>query len=149
MQPRKNQTLIIIGVIVVLGLFGLGLLANRKQPAQHSAPTETSQTELTSAVIIDNTDKLSSILLPEQYAATQDTLSSYIHTHIDKNIDHATITTTPKVADDGTVSFKIKTDNPTREFTVQIGRKKFDSITVTVPETSYSQVVKVYGQGQD
>jgi hypothetical protein len=146
---KNNRLLIAIGLAVFVVILGIGFLVNRNAPQPQSGPSsEKNEVELTGTIIIDNTDKLSAAMLSEQYSATYDALVNYIHERIDKKIEHAQIVGDPEVAGDGTISFKVKTDNPSKEFSVIVERKVFDKIVVKIPESNFSQTITIYGQGQ-
>jgi hypothetical protein len=122
-------------MIVALFIFGRG------GPKQVSTAPELSGP---GTVIIDNTDRLSEILLPEQYQALSNALAVYIQVNVDPKIVHATIVGQPSVAANASVSFTLKTDKPSVSLDVSVDRSNFDKLIMTIPAKSYSQVIPVF-----
>jgi len=130
-----------IGLAVVLVILLVLFITHSNSPKHLSDAPEASGP---GTVIIDNTDKLSDILLPEQYQALSNALAAYIQTKVNFKIDHATVIGQPNVANNGNVNFTIKTDRPVTTFEVSVDRSNFDSLIMTIPANSYSQVIPVF-----
>jgi hypothetical protein len=130
------STAVVFALLLALAVF---LILRDNQPE-----LPVTEAEGPGTVIIDNTDELSSILLGLQYQATSDFVVGYIQKEIDKNIEHAVIVGSPVVNNNGSVDFKVKTDNPEVEFTVHIDRSSVKNLTLQVKGTDYKKTVKVY-----
>ncbi len=139
MEKRKKLVIaIIIGFLAIVVLMVIFGLSDNGKPR----PTES---EGPGTVVIDNTLELSNLLLKSQYGAINEELVSYIQSHVDKKIEHATIKGNPVVNHDGSISFKVETENPNKVFTVLIDRSgPQNQIIFTVPEANYSKTLKVY-----
>jgi hypothetical protein len=140
-MDKKRRSLIIASafvfiIILVLSVFVLGRHKQGPQPVPEAGRPGT--------VIIDNTTGLSNILLPEQYQALSNALAVYIQTKVDPGIDHATIAGQPSIAQDGSVTFTIKTDKPSRLVQVSVDRSNFDHLIMNIPSDNYSQIVPVF-----
>ena len=93
---NNKKPVIIVGIIAVIFLGILIILQTKstdnkaKQTVKNGPATELSQTEIANTVIIDNTDRLSAILLTEQYSAVYYTLVQYLQ-FMDKTNDYSVI----------------------------------------------------------
>jgi|SRR3989344_566644 len=147
---NNKKPVIIVGIIAVIFLGILIILQTKstdnkaKQTVKNGPATELSQTEIANTVIIDNTDRLSAILLTEQYSAVYYTLVQYLQ-FMDKTNDHAVIVGETKVEKDSSVTFKVKTDKPDKTFSVILVRN-YDTgkITLKIPDFDYETVIEVY-----
>lgn len=145
----SKRRLIILAVAFIILLL-MGVLVFRRPSTNHTKPTETSEVDIAGTVIIDNTDRLSKILLSEQYAAVYEALATYIRDNINKSIEHATIISQPLVARDGSVSFTLITDKPETTFKVILDRSsKVGNITIRIPSHNYKKTLNVFSQTGD
>ena len=142
---KNNRSLLIAGM-VVLGLVTIMYFAFRSTPQQYS-PTSPKEPERggPKTVLLQNTTRLSQILLAEQFLTVKQQLQVYILTKVSTGANTAKVSDV-KVAPDGSVNFTVAVEN-SKTFAVKVDRSKFDRITFTVPQDNYQTTAKVYGAG--
>lgn len=139
---RRRSLFIIVMFIAVLAPVFIYLIFHSPQKSTRTQVVTEADTPGT--VIIDNTDYLSSILLPEQYTALSNELASYIQTKVDSSSSHASIVGKPVIAGDGSISFTLKVDPSGKQLGVNVDRSQFDKITVKIPGDNYVNTVPIF-----
>ncbi len=136
-----------IAIAVVVATLTLGMLYVFR-PNQQVTYTNTSTKEPERGSgqpsFIDDKNKLSDLLLPEQYLATRDEMISYATATYGKGIKSITIVGDPTVDTDGSVLVKVQIVDKNKQFTVKIVREAYDTLVFTVPAANYSKNLNIY-----
>ena len=140
---RKHKLLVFGGVVVAIIL--AALVFTLKSPDKQTLPV--TEVDGPGTVIIDNTDRLSGVLLAEQYTVVHEELVKYIETKIDENIEHAFIVDGLKINNDGIIEFTVRTKAPEKTFTVKLDRiKYFNKVIFSISADHYKKTLPVYNK---
>lgn len=147
-KNNKQFKFIAAAIFFVVALFFIFVIARSNNKS--TEPTEESVVSLADTVIIDNTTKLSDVLLAEQYSAVYETTADYIRSEIGKSIESARIIGTPSLLKNGNVVFEVSTVNPSKSFRVVLDRTRANGvIEYSIPADKYRKVIDVFGEYQD
>lgn len=143
LRDRRKRVFIIIGGVVTVLLFLVVLLISNQPPRTHDPESHDA-----GIVIVDDKGLLQDVLFELQYYAVIAAVSDYIRSDMDASVDTAEIVGEPSFPQNGIINAKFKTDNPEKEFTIQIDRTvDFDTLLFSVPERNYKKTLQVY-QGE-
>lgn len=130
---------ILLAAIFVVVLIVIGSHSGPKKDA-----TISSQTEI-GPMAFDNTAELEKILLKKQFNVLLFGLSDFVHQNISSTATTGSITSSPKIEDDGSVTFDVQLNTPKKQaFSVNVNRSVFSQITISVPEHKYARAINVY-----
>lgn len=139
---KKKKLIVVVVLLVFVSLVVLVVLLGRKHPTVKPPETSTPGT-----VVIDNTEGLRSTLLRKQYTAVNKELIVYIQKQVASTVEHAFIVDQPTINKDGTITLKLQTEKPTKQFVVRLDRNTyFNKVVFFVPETNYRSTIDVYSQ---
>lgn len=142
----KKQFLVLVGLVVsavIVVTLVLLITRFRRQPARPALPVVENLGPGT--VVIDNTSGLKDLLLSREATAVENALIKYIKANVGKEVERAVIVGRPMVANNGLLSFVVRTESPNRQFTVTVDRSDRKKITFSVPASEYSETIVVYG----
>lgn len=144
--PMKKRIFLVIGFLAILVITIVLLFATGPKPYDPRAPKEPEKGGQAS-VVIDNTERLSDLLLYNQFIAVKDTLSSYILSETKGEASFAEILLgSTTLSDDGSIRFKVKAEGLDKELDIVVGRPSTAELTFTVPEKNYSITIYPYDQ---
>lgn len=146
MKRRLTPILILVIFSALLIAALIFIYLSRPEPFNPAARLE-SEKGGPASVSIDNTERLSEILLYNQFVSVKDALASYILSETKGEASTAEILIgTTVLKDDGAVQFKVKADGMNKEFEVVIQRVNVSELTFMVPEKNYRITLYPYGQ---
>lgn len=135
---------LIVGIIFFVGILGVLILSSGKKVVDETTKTPPTENHDPVGIVIDNTDKLRSLLLSDQYTSVMDQVIGYVESSVDAKAEHAYIVGEPKLERNGNVSFVVHVDGSNKEFDVLVDRTEFGFITVSIPGSGYKKRTKVY-----
>lgn len=141
---RNRYKWIMIAILVAgLGLvMGIGMLVDRQSARNNQA--DTSLVESNVPLVFSPTNNLSVILLDRQFNGFYQTISSYLSDKFGSGVKGFGLVDNAKVANDGSVGFKIQLQPSGEIYGVNIDRSQLQNIIITIPELKYRQSVEVY-----
>lgn len=168
MSDKKPIAAIIAIIMVVLISIATYIYFSTQKQTYTETTTKQAETAGGEAVQLNNISLVSSILLPSQTQAFRNGINSFSLEYLDPNITEVSILDNPTIQSDGSVLVNLRatapagksysfnrvdpqssiTTNPTKgtskpsyTFSVSINRNNYKTITITVPEYNYTNVI--------
>lgn len=143
---KSRRLVLVIGLIFCGVLILAVLLLPSSKPSGPGVPREP---ELggPASVSIDNTERLSQLLLYNQFVTLKDALSSYILSETKGKASTAEILLrTTLLNNDGSISFSMKYEGLDKVLGVVVQRPNISELIFSVPEKNYQITLYPYGQ---
>jgi hypothetical protein len=128
-----RRAYIIIAGILILLIIVLGALFT-KSAKQPKYPPAQEHGSATTTVALNGTQRLSQLLLPDQFGALKKALSSYIRANVSPSVISADIVPGETILNnDGSISFTVKVTKPAKTFNVLLQRPDALEMIFSVP----------------
>lgn len=119
----KRSRIIIALAAVLLAVAVILSLAHNSKLDHQAHPPAREHGSSTTTVGLNDTGRLSEILLPEEFSAVKRAVSNYIHSNVGASVTSANILPgSTKLNDDGSITFDVAVDKPEKTFNILLTR---------------------------